>query len=138
MNSLKSAIVIAFALYGLSATAVTYNCVVNHTPDPWEDESAVMDEWTITVDLKRQTAELNSFNSIFGENPFAILKLKSKNITDGSPIYLFTGRNTYEPSHRYTFEFGPGRESYLTTQEGRSAPKTVESVTCRRIPDLRK
>ncbi len=123
--------VLIMTFFGLNAMAETYHCVLNQSPDPWWDEAAVIDEWTIEVDLKAQTAALSSYNFIFGENPFAVLKLKKNR----SQVYTFVGRNKYEPSHRYVFEFEPGCESFLSTKEGRGASQVTESVSCRKIAE---
>jgi hypothetical protein len=124
MNRLSKLICIAL-VFASPVFAQTYSCGVQ-SDDPSEDS------WSADVNLTTGEVKLNSYQNIFGPNPFAILKpASSRGYVDGT--FVFKGQNRYQKSNSYTVAFQKDGDSGIEAKEGRGQNPWFKGMTCVKV-----
>lgn len=131
---MKSVLAIVLCvLLGQAAQAKVYECVMLENVDPWSGPVEGQDNWRAYIDEATGIAELQSENSIFGENPFAVLKRASASGGIVAGLQYYGGVNRYEPDTSYVIKFDKAnRTAYFETREGKRSLE-LDHFECRPI-----
>lgn len=128
---MKSVVVVLLSLFFVQlAQAKKYECRMQERVDPWTNQ-AQGDLWTAYVDDVKGVVELHSDNSIFGDNPFAILNQTSANgVAAGTSV--FKGFNRYEDDSVYLLKLDSSKQfAGMDSWEGKNASRELNGFECR-------